>query len=118
MAIRDLPVRSDLKPVGLSGTLGRRWRKDHPNFWRRLSPLGAGRQRATEEAAPTTPKPPDPEIEAFVERLRQLRDASVEEARRDASALKVTRQQADLRSSAINGSMDEREHDVEEESWK
>jgi hypothetical protein len=42
----------------------------------------------------------------------------VEEARRDASALKVTRQQADLRSSAINGSMDEREHDVEEESWK
>ena len=44
MAITDLPVRSDLKLVGLSGTLGRRWRKDDSDFWRRLSPLGAGRR--------------------------------------------------------------------------
>jgi hypothetical protein len=86
MALSDLPVRSDLKPVGLSGTLGRRWRKDHPDFWRRLSPFGAGRQSATEEAAQTPIPPPDPETEEFVARLRQLREAHLEEARRDATA--------------------------------
>ncbi len=43
LTLTDLPVRGDMKPTGLGGTLGRRWRKDHPEFWRRLSPLGAGR---------------------------------------------------------------------------
>jgi hypothetical protein len=117
MAITDLPVRSDLKPVGLSGTLGDRWRKDDPDFWRRLSPLAVGRQSATEEAAQTTRQLPDPETEAFIQRLRQLRDANVQEARRDATALKATRHEADLRLPAINGSMDDRDDDVEEEPW-
>ena len=42
MALTDLPVRGDMEPVDLSRTLGRRWRKDDPDFWRRLSPLGTG----------------------------------------------------------------------------
>ena len=118
MAIRDLPVRSDLKPVGLSGTLGRRWRKEDPDFWRRLSPLGAGRQSATGETAPTRPEPPDPETEAFSAKLQRLREIELEEARRDAAGFGSADTEQDLRSSAINGSMDDREDNAEEEPWR
>jgi hypothetical protein len=116
LTLTDLPVRGDLRPVGLSGTLGRRWRKDDPDFWRRLSPLGAGRQSATEEEGQIAPQPADPEAEAFIARLRRLREAELEQARRDAAAIGSADQ--DLRLSAINGSMDVREEDVEEESWR
>jgi Replication-relaxation len=119
VALTDLPVRDDMKPPDLSATLGRRWRKDDPDFWRRLSPLGAGRQdAAAEEDGPVPPRPTDPEAEAFVERLRRLREADLEEARRDAAAFGAANPDRDLRSSAINGSMDDREDDVEEESWR
>lgn len=114
MALTDLPVRSDLRPVGLSGTLGRRSRKDDPDFWRRLSPFGAGRQNAT-QAAQTTSQRPDPETEAFIAKLRRLREAELEEARRDAAGLSSADTEQALRSSTINGSMYDREDDVEEE---
>jgi hypothetical protein len=102
------------RAVGLSGTLGRRWRKDHPDFWRRLSPLGAGRPSASEDEAQATPAV-DPEPEAFIARLQRLREAQLEEARRDVAAFNASEQEADLRLPAINGSMDDRESDVEEE---
>lgn len=116
LALTDLPARGDLKPVGMSRTLGRRWRKDDPGFWRRLSPLGAGRQSAPDEQPPPTPA--DPEAEAFVTRLQQVREADIEEARRDAEAFGFVNSASDLRSSAINGSMDDREYGVEEEPWR
>jgi hypothetical protein len=118
VALADLPVRSDLKPVGLTRTLGRRWRKDDRDFWCRLSPLGAGRPEGTEEEVQITPRPTDPEGEAFVARLRHLREAQLEEARRDAAGLGSAEPDRDLRSSTINGSMDDREDDAEEEPWQ
>lgn len=118
LALADLPVRGDLRPVGLSGTLGRRWRKDDPDFWRRLSPLGAARHGTTDEVGRITPQPADPEAEAFVARLKRQRGAELEEARRDAAAFSSTDRDRDLRSAAINGSMDAREDDVEEEPWR
>jgi hypothetical protein len=118
LALTDLPARGDLKPVGVSRTLGRRWRKDDPRFWQRLSPLGAGGPSPTDEPAPPTPEPADPEGAAFVARLRRLREAHVEEARRDAAAFGFANSSPDLRSSAINGSMDDHEDDVEEEPWR
>ena len=111
MALTDLPVRDDMKPADLSATLGRRWRKDDPDFWRRLSPLGAGRHGATAQ-------PADPTAEAFAAQLRRLREADHEEARRDAAAFRSANPDQDLRSSGINGSMDDREDDVEEERWR
>jgi hypothetical protein len=118
LALTDLSVRGELKPVGLNRTLGRRWRKDDPDFWRRLSPLGAGTHSATEEAGETTSQPPDPEAEAFIARLRRLREADLAEAHRDAAAFSSANRDRDLRSSPINGSMDDREDDVEEEPWR
>jgi Replication-relaxation len=115
LALTELPVRGDIEPVGLSGTLGRRWRKDHPGFWRRLSPLGAARDAVSRDEAEIPPPAADPEAEAFIVRLRQLREAHLEEARRDAATFNAAEQQADLRLPAINGSMDDREDDVEEE---
>ena len=119
LAMTELPVRGDRQPVGLDRVLGRRWRKDHPDFWRRLSPLGAHGHR--EEEAQITPLPADPEAEAFVARLRRLREARLEEARQDAAAFRgagAGGSDVDLRSSGINGSMDDREDDVEEEPWR
>jgi hypothetical protein len=118
LALTDLPVRGDMKPVGLNRTLGRRWRKDDPDFWRRLSPLGAGRPRGPKEDEQITAAPADAEAEAFIARLRRLREADLEEARRDAAALGSENPDQDLRSSAINGSMDDPESNVEEEQWR
>jgi hypothetical protein len=69
LALADLPVRGDMKSIPMCGTLGRRWRKDHPGFWRRLSPLGTGRPRGVEEDEQITAEPVDPEAEAFIARL-------------------------------------------------
>jgi hypothetical protein len=107
-----------MKPIAMSGTLGRRWRKDHPDFWRRLSPLGTGRPRGAEEDEQITAEPVDPEAEAFSGRLRRLREADHEEARRDAAAFRSANPDQDLRSSGINGSMDDREDDVKKERWR
>jgi hypothetical protein len=116
LALTDLPARGDPTPVGLSDTLGRRWRKDDPDFWRRLSPLGAAKHGTADEVGRIT-QPADSEAEAFVTRLRRLRGANLEEARRDAAAFSSAIPDQDLRSSAINGPMDDRDHDVEEEPW-
>ena len=99
-------------------TLGRRWRKDDPDFWRRLSPLGAGRHGPSEEEGPIEPQSADPTAEAFAARLRRLREAGHEKARGDAVAFRSAYPDRDLRSSAIDGSMDVGEDDVEEERWQ
>lgn len=52
LALPELPVRRNLPPAALSQTLGRRWRKDNPDFWRRLSPLGNHGPTSAEEAEP------------------------------------------------------------------
>jgi hypothetical protein len=118
LALTDLPIRRDLRPVGVSRTLGRRWRKDDPDFWRRLSPLGAGRHDGSEEAGPIPPQATDPDAEAFVARLQHLREAHLEEARRDAAAIASATRGPDLRASAIDGSMDDRKDEFEEDPWR
>jgi len=119
LALSELPARGDRQPVGLDRVLGRRWRKDHPDFWRRLSPLGA--HVPSEEEAQITSQPRDSEAEAFIARLQRLREARLEEARQDAAAFRgagAGGSEVDLRSSGINGSMDGGEGDVEEERWR
>jgi hypothetical protein len=65
--LTELPARSELRAADPRLALGRRWRHDQPDFWERLSPLGATDR--------------------------------------------------DLRSSAVDGSIDDRENNVEEEPW-
>jgi hypothetical protein len=117
VALTDLPVRGDMKPANVDAALGRRWRKDHPDFWGRLAPLTGG-YSTSEQIVQSEPQPSEPESDAFATRLRHWREAHLEEARRDTAALNAGARETDLRSPAINGSMDDREDDEEEDSWK
>jgi hypothetical protein len=64
MALTELPVRRDMKSATLTSALGRRWRKDHPDFWTRLSPLGTRTPYGATSPADTTASPADPEADA------------------------------------------------------
>jgi hypothetical protein len=85
MALRDLPVRGDIEPVGLSGTLGRRWRKDHPDFWGRLSPLGLRRSGVSHDEAEITRSAADPEVAALIARPGATAGSAPRRARCDAA---------------------------------
>jgi hypothetical protein len=118
VALTDLPVRDDMKPADLSTALGRRWRKDHPDFWG--AALAARRRQARRErggradhAAACGPRSRGVHRAAASAARRAAR-----EARRDAAAFSSANSDQDLRSSALNGSMDDREDDVEEERWR
>ena len=136
LTLAELPVRSDFAQIETELALGRRWRKDQPHFWQQLSPLHRRRdeERATSdgpaavspqavETDPAAPKPAeDPQAEAFLERLRQRREAEREELRRDleaaASRLHSGGRAADLRPSGLDGLMVDPEDELEEEQWR
>lgn len=139
--LTELPLRRDLGATDLALALGRRWRHEQQDFWERLSPLGRP-LAADEEAAHTAPTSAEPAAAiaaadgrqepaaegAAAEQRRadvgilEARRLLEEELRRDLAAARaagrrgVTRR--DLRSSAIDGSMDGRDHDLEEERWR
>jgi len=125
-ALRELPVRDDLAPAILERTLGRRWRKEQPRFWQQLSPLHRSRdneQPAPESAAPDSPAPAaaaDLQADAFVERVRRLREAQLEEARCDLEDARSAGcwpgDVADLRPSGTDGLMPDPE--ATEEPWR
>jgi hypothetical protein len=117
IAITDLPARDDMKLADVSRTLGRRWRKDHPDFWRRLSPLGAGRGGVSHDEAELAPPATDPETEAFVARLQRLREAQLDEApgRRGPRPRCARGSLAFADDQWLYG---RREDDVEEEPWR
>jgi hypothetical protein len=113
-------VRTDLWETDLGLALGRRWRHDRADFWERLSPLGRPlaaeapvEAHAVEAGTSECPAPSlvnDPEAGAFVERLRRVREAELEEAARgDNEADKNRRSSrlgaADLPPSAVDGLM-------------
>ena len=49
--LAELPVSDGWPPVELQQTLGRRWLKETPGFWDRLSPLGANSEQTSSSAA-------------------------------------------------------------------
>ena len=130
--LRELPTRDDLASTAIEFTLGRRWRKEHSDFWQQLSPLHRRPDRRSVEdqcaaeaaSADSPPSAPvdDPAADAFVERLRRLREAELEEARRDNQAAETRRSArlaaADLRPSTTDGLMLDPEAELEEEPWR
>src|SRR5262249_7411121 len=117
-ALAALPARHDLEHLDPGLALGRRWRHERPDFWERLSPLGIRSPSVSADEEEGNMQPADPEVEAFSTRLRQLREANLAEARRDAAAFGFPNSTPDLRPSAIDGSMDDHEGDIEEERWR
>jgi hypothetical protein len=132
LALREMPARDDLQPANLEFALGRRWCKDHPQFWQQLSPLHRRRADArtigeppAESAEPNSSasRPADDlEAEAFMERVRGLREAEREELRRDLEAIRSGNSWrsggTDLRPSGTDGLMLDPEDKLEEERWR
>jgi hypothetical protein len=87
-ALSELPARTDLPPFDLSRCLGREWRKERPDFWQALSPLGlvsVPAPAADPESKPTGAAALAPELPStsVVERMREQLLA---EARQDIEA--------------------------------
>jgi len=118
LALTDLPARGDLSPVELRAALGRRWHKDDPDFWSHLSPFSIDRQNAAGDAERETSRACDREADASVGPLRRRREADLAEAGLDTATLGSPGGSRDLRSPAIDGSMDDAYDDFEEEPWQ
>lgn len=87
-ALTELSPRVDLVPFDLSRCLGRRWRKERPDFWQALSPLGVpsppthagGIEAEPADAAAPASRPP---ARSAIERIREQ---LLVEARQDIEA--------------------------------
>ncbi len=143
------PARAlrELRPCGKAAdpgaALGRRWRRDRPDFWSQLSPLGRAaaeprevaeaEEAASDSAQPSgadvaqTPGPTTDTDQAEMRHpavdegfLARRRAELEEELRADIAAVRASRDgtaRADLRPSEIDGFMDDPEPD-EEGSWR
>jgi hypothetical protein len=105
LQLSELRARTGLAPIELAHCLGRRWRKEQPDFWQTLSPLGIP---ATRSAAAAVPQPEESKAPVIEEPspVVQLRERLLAEARRDAQqATASARSKADWTSSGIDGLM-------------
>ncbi len=82
--LSELTTRTELAPIELSRCLGRRWRKDQPDFWQALSPLGVPTASAPAPAAAAESEPEAVGIElAPPTPIERMREQLLAEARRD-----------------------------------
>ena len=115
--LSELRARTGLAPIELARCLGRRWRKEQPDFWQTLSPLGIP---ATRSAAAATPQPEEQKapVTAGPSRVEQMRERLLAEARRDAQQSAAgARSKADWTSSGIDGLMLDPDEEPEPEEW-
>jgi hypothetical protein len=68
--LSELPARAELLPIDRERCLGLQWRKDQPDFWQTLSPLGVS-PRPVALAQPEQPDGSTIEGPSAVERMRQ-----------------------------------------------
>jgi hypothetical protein len=137
-ALTELPVRRDLGPADPAHALGRRWRHDQPDFWKRLSPLhrprvyappapegahpgdGSALQPAAEPLHSASADPTvDPEAEVFHQQLQRLRQAERDEIQSGLASPRADGPSEDLRPSGVDGLMPDPEDDLDDEegSW-
>jgi hypothetical protein len=116
LRLSELRARTALAPIELARCLGRRWRKEQPDFWRTLSPLGIPATRSVAAAAPQPEEPKAPVIEG-PSPVEHMRERLLAEARRDAQrGAASARSKADWTSSGIDGLM--LDPDEEPEEWR
>jgi hypothetical protein len=114
--LSELRARTGLAPIELARCLGRRWRKEQPDFWQTLSPLGIP---ATRSAAAAVPQPEEQKapVIAGPSPVEQMRERLLAEARRDAQQ-SAPRSKADWTSSGIDGLMLDPDEEPEPEEWR
>lgn len=117
--LSEMAPRTQLAPIEYARCLGRRWRKDQPDFWQALSPLGvAAHPRPVVESAEShTPATAAPT--AAPSAIERMRGQLLAEARRDAeSATTPATATADWTSSGINGLMLDPDEEPAPEEWR
>jgi Replication-relaxation len=113
--LAELAARTQLASIDVRRCLGRRWRKEQPDFWQKLSPLGvAARTEAlAERAEPQTPAPGAPTA------VGHMRAQLLAEARQVAEAATVAAEPAaDWTSSGIDGLMLGPDEEPALEEWR
>jgi Replication-relaxation len=118
LQLSELRARTGLAPIELAHCLGRRWRKEQPDFWQTLSPLGIPATRSVAAAVPQPEEPKAPVIEV-PSPVEQMRERLVAEARRDAQQGTTSEGfKADWTSSGIDGLMLDPGEEPRPEEWR
>ncbi len=118
LRLPELTARTELAPIELVRCLGRRWRKEQPDFWQTLSPLGTPATRSVAAAMPQPEEPKAP-VTAGPSRVEQMRELLLAEARRDAqTATDGAAAAADWTSSGIDGLMLDPDEKPESQEWR
>jgi len=84
--LTELTVQTNLGPIDLSRCLGRRWRKQRPDFWQALSPLGVTKGPAAATGPAAEPAPEPAPIASAPRAIERMREQLLAEARRDIEA--------------------------------
>jgi hypothetical protein len=106
MPLHELAARSELRPIEPARCLGRTWRKEQPDFWQTLSPLGVPTGRSAPTVHGSEPEQPQVTVAETPSPLERMREQLIAEARRDAqTATAGAPAAADWTSSGIDGLM-------------
>jgi Replication-relaxation len=117
LRLSELRARTGLAPIEFARCLGRRWRKEQPDFWETLSPLGIPATRSAAAATPQPEEPTAPVIEG-PSPVVQMRERLLTEARRDAQQSTASaRFKGDWTSSGIDGLMLDPDEEPDQE-WR
>jgi hypothetical protein len=110
--LSELRAQTELAPIELARCLGRRWRKEQPDFWQTLSPLGIPAARFVPEPEPNAPAIAGPSP------IERVREQLLAEARCDAQTALDGAPEVDWTSSAIDGLMLDPDEEPALEEWR
>jgi hypothetical protein len=109
-------------PIELARCLGRRWRKEQPDFWQTLSPLGTTAASAAATLAETEPAGEATEANVRVlaepSPIERMRERLLAEARHDAQQATVGSPCDDWTSSGIDGLMLDPDQERDPQEWR
>jgi hypothetical protein len=117
--LHELTARTELIPIEPARCLGRRWRKDQPDFWQTLSPLGVPTTQLAPTVDTTKPEQPHVPVPEGPSQLERMRDQLIAEARRHAqTATAGASEPADWTSSGVDGLMLDPDEEPALEEWR
>jgi hypothetical protein len=119
LRLLELTARTELAPIEPARCLGRAWRKEQPDFWQTLSPLGVPIRRSSPTVDATDPEQPHVPVPETPSQLERMREQLVAEARLDAQTATVgAPTAADWTSSRIDGLMLDPDEEPALEEWR
>jgi hypothetical protein len=118
LRLSELRARTGLAPIEPARCLGRRWRKEQPDFWHTLSPLGTPANRSGAAAMAAEPEEPSVPVIEGARAVERMRERLLAEARRDAQQATADGVRSDWTSSGIDGLMLDPDQEPEPQEWR